>query len=334
MRIQKNNLALFFITAIGAILRIIHLWSPARMDEVVTLQMVQYPTLKIITSSLLTDFNPPLFYLAGHLAVLIGGVSAIMVRIPSLLSGILLIPMMYLIGLELEDRQFGLICAGFVAILSQAIYFSDYARSFAMVGFVFSITILAFIRILKDRDGWALFSISGLIALYIHAFAIVPLAFMILYLMATRDFPRRYLIGLIIGALPFAVMMYSIALFRPGAGYAPQPFWVWMISSAIPFELFGLAAPLVIILILYTLKRYYARYDFPLIAVPVATCLAAVGLSYFQLIYAEYVMLILPLFAILALVPVSEWIRERNLMVVYPAIIFVILQALQLAWWV
>jgi uncharacterized membrane protein len=333
MRIP-SNLTLFLVTAIGAVLRAADVWYHPlpRMDEVVTLQMVQYPALKIITTSMLTDFNPPLFYLAARAMVIIGGVSVAMARVPSIISGVLLIPMMYLIGKEIDDRQLGLLCAGFIALLSQAIYFSGYARSFAMVGVVFSATILAFIRILKGKDGWPVFAVSGLIALYIHAFAIVPLALMVLYLIHIRSARWRYLIGMFIGAIPFSLMMYVIATVRPAAGYAPQASWGWSIAGGIPLELFGLAAPLVILLILYTLKRYYARDDFPLIAVPTATCIAAVALSYFQLIYAEYVMLVLPMFAIFAVVPVAEWIKERNLNVAYPVVIFLVLQVVQLGW--
>ena len=336
MQLPKLNLPLFIITAIGAVLRLVNIgYIPLpHMDETWTLSIAQYPTLQIIVVSLLHDFNPPLYYLAAHLMVLIGGPTVLMIRIPSFIAGVLLIPVVYFIGLEVEDNQLGLICAATVAILNQLIYFADYGRAYAMVGFVFAITILAFIRILKGKEDWIMFSVSGLIALYIHAFALVPLGLMVLYLLYLRLARWKYLIGMSIGAVPFAVMMYTIAVVRPHAGYAARwDVWFWLVGVSTPLELFGLAAPLCIVLIAYTLKRYYARYDFPLIAIPLGTCLAAIGLSYFQLIYAEYVMLILPMFVVLAVVPISEWIKARNLNVVYPIVIFVVLQGLQLMWW-
>ena len=338
MRPPKFNLPLLLITAIGAVLRLVNIgYRPLPiMDEAWTLSMAQMPVVKIITTSLLTDYNPPIFYLAAHLAVLIGGASAVMVRIPSFISGVLLIPMVYLIGLEIEDKQLGLLCAGFTAILYSAVYFSDYARAFMMVSFVFAITILAFIRILKGKNEWIIFSISGLVALYVHAFAIVPLGLMVLYLIYIRNVRWRYLLGMVIGAAPFAAMMYTVWAFRQATGYIPG--WTaWAtpigLAESIPLELFGFTVPLVAVLILYTLRRYYARYDFPLIAVPVGTCLALVALSPLQLLYAHYAILIMPMFAVLALVPVSEWIRQRNINVAYPTVIFVVLSVLQLVWW-
>ena len=330
MKLTKTSAILFIITSLGAILRVFNLgFRLPDGDETFTLYVAQFPVTKIISYSLLTDNNPPLFYLVAHLATAIAGISAAVARIPSVIFGILLIPMMYLIGVELEDEHLGLLSAGFTAILYPAIYYSQYARSFAMEGFIFSIVILAFIRILKGKDAWPMFAISGLISLYIHAFAVVPLAFMILYLISIREARWRYLIGMSIGAIPFFLMMLIIGMYRHGTfGFSPA-----LVTWFIPIELFGYAYPLVIALGIWAWFRYWSRYDAPLIGIPLMTCLAVIFLAPFTPVFSRYIMLIMPMFAGIALLPVSRWIKNRNPGVFFIILVFVLLQALQLIWY-
>jgi len=306
------------LIVLGAVLRLITVWSRAPDgDEIFTLAVAQSPIGKIVSYSILTDYNPPLFYLSAHLATLTGGASIAAVRFPSVIFGVLLIPLVYLIGRELDGEDLGLISAGFITLLYPAIYYSQYARSFAMEMFAFSVVILAFIRILKDKDAWLLFTVSGLIALYIHAFAVVPLAFMVLYLIHIRQIRYNYLIGMSIAAIPFILMMYVIGLHRHYAyGFSPLK-----VAGLMPLEFFGYGSPVVLALIAWACMMYLNRYDLPLIAVPLLTCLSAILIAPFTPVFPRYALLVMPLLAVVAMVTVARWIRDGNYKVFYIALV-------------
>jgi uncharacterized membrane protein len=335
---SRPDLPLFLITVLGIALRLVNFgFEPLKdMDEAWSLAIARMPVGQIVSYSILQDFNPPMYYLAAHLAMLVGGVNILMARLPSLVAGVALIPISYLIGKEMEGRTHGLVLAGYTATFFSVIYYADYARAFAMVGAIFAVTIWAFIRILKGKGEWIVFAISGLAAIYTHSFAIVPLGFMILYLIYLRNINWRALASMIVAGIPFGIMMYQTATTRQAVGYVPM--WVsWAtpqgVAIAIPLELFGYAAPLIIGLAVWTVWKSYSRCDWPLVGIGTLTCAALVAFSPVQLVYAHYALLVMPMFAAVALVPVTRWIQERNQIALYLAVVYLAMQYTQLAAW-
>jgi uncharacterized membrane protein len=85
--------------------------------------------------------------------------------IPAIL-GILTIPLFYLVGKELLDRNVGILAAALLAFSSFHIYYSQEARAYSAMLFFVSLSILFFLNAIQKNDikNWILFGLFSAIA--------------------------------------------------------------------------------------------------------------------------------------------------------------------------
>jgi 4-amino-4-deoxy-L-arabinose transferase-like glycosyltransferase len=184
-------------------------------DEVITAMRVLPGGLTHLFHEVrISESNPPLYYLLAWAWAKAFGLGEVGLRSLSALLGVAVVPVAYLIGRELSSRRAGLVLAGFVAFNPMLIWYSQEARSYALLIFCCALSLYFFLRALgdgKERDFW-LWALSSALALGSHYFAFFLVAIEAAWLLwARRDrlralVPPLVLVGLAGGALlPLAV---------------------------------------------------------------------------------------------------------------------------------
>ena len=145
--------------------------------------------------------------LAGHL-------SPTIIRLPMLITGILSLPLVYLVGKWTSDRRLGLLAMFFLAISPWHIVLSRWALDANLLPFAF---VAAFVCLLaSSRDGKWFVAACSIFALclytYATAYAVVPV-FLTLVLLINW---RTHTVGrlpVILGLISFVVIAAPMALF-------------------------------------------------------------------------------------------------------------------------
>lgn len=143
---------IWFILAIGLILRLISLNQSLWLDEAINVLATQhYSFLGMLTEYAKGDFHPPLYFAILWVWTNIFGIGEIAVRIPSIIFGLFTIYVVYLIGQKLHSKKLGLLAALLLAINPLHIYYSQEARMYSLAALVVSINVFLFIKLLKKE---------------------------------------------------------------------------------------------------------------------------------------------------------------------------------------
>jgi 4-amino-4-deoxy-L-arabinose transferase-like glycosyltransferase len=178
----KNNYVyiLLILTAIGAFLRLYHLsFNSLWLDEGATYEIAKKSILDIWnTINLPPEYNPPLFYWIEHAMLSYGSREFILRLIPALV-GIATIPLVYLIGKEIADRNTGIIAAALMTFAPFHIYYSQEARAYTLMTFFVALALLFLLKGFKQRGSstWIFFGIASALAFWAHYYTLTPVAF-------------------------------------------------------------------------------------------------------------------------------------------------------------
>jgi uncharacterized membrane protein len=167
----------------GIIFRFYNLgYNSLWLDEAVTYDTSIKSIGEIWTTISSGDFNPPLFYWIEHFMLFFGNSEFILRFIPAVL-GVLSIPLFYLIGKELLDRNAGILAAAFLAFSSFHIYYSQEARAYSPMLFFASLSILYFLKAIKENDtkNWIFFGLFSAISFWLHFYVVVLTVSLIIY---------------------------------------------------------------------------------------------------------------------------------------------------------
>lgn len=173
------------LMALGLFLRFYHLdYNSLWLDEATTLYVSKASLLEIWQTSLSGEFHPPLFHWITHL-MLTFGQSEVILRVVPAIFGILTIPVFYLIGKEMHDRNVGVISAALLTVSYFGIFYSQEARAYSMVLFVFSLVFLFYLRALRTNvlSEWVLFGFFSAVAIWTHYYSLIGIG--VIYLHAT-----------------------------------------------------------------------------------------------------------------------------------------------------
>jgi len=156
------------------------------------------------------EATPPLYYVLAWLWTRVAGTGEVGIRSLSALIGTLAIPVAFAIGARLGGRTAGLIAAALVAFNPFLIWFSQEARSYALLVLLCAIATLQWLRAMTEGDRRAAvwWGVAGALALLTHyfaAFLLVPQAAMLLWRSAAG---RRAALGgiAIVGAVGLALV--------------------------------------------------------------------------------------------------------------------------------
>lgn len=111
------------------------------------------------------------------------GQSDLVLRLTSVLAGVLSIGAMYFVGKEKEEKT-GLICAGLTSISAFLIYYSQEVRFYSILFFFSAMALLFTIRCLKSpsRKNLIWFTVSSFLILFTHTIGFVFVFFNLLFL--------------------------------------------------------------------------------------------------------------------------------------------------------
>jgi 4-amino-4-deoxy-L-arabinose transferase-like glycosyltransferase len=214
---RDHQLALVWIIALGAALRLMYLNQPMRYDESVTyMYFVRLPWTEALSTY--TYPNNHLFHtLLAELSVAAFGPAPWALRLPALVSGILIIPATYFMTRALYGAQQALFAAAIVASSGVLILYSTNARGYGIVvlGFLLLATVAA--RLLNEsttRD-WIVFGVIAALGLWTIPVMLYPLGAVTAWLMVSLlvDGKRRELRQL--GATLAGAAVLTIALYAP-----------------------------------------------------------------------------------------------------------------------
>ena len=209
---------LLSLTILGSFLRFYNLgYNSLWLDEAVTYEtsIKSFGEIWTIISS--GDFNPPLFYWMEHVILYFGNNELILRIIPAVL-GVLSIPLLYLIGRELLDRNVGILAAALLTCSSFHIYYSQEARAYSSMLLFASLAILFFLIALKENNIriWVLFGLFSAISFWLHFYVIVLIASLILYTLIVqlpmyRENVRR-LAPVLTGVITFIILCFPLII--------------------------------------------------------------------------------------------------------------------------
>ena len=224
---------LVLLTLAGAFLRLFQLGAASLwLDEASTLTFAREPVTQIWNSLSAGEFNPPLFYWLEHAMLALGQSEAVLRVIPAIL-GILTIPVFYFIGVEILDRNTGILAAALLAFSPFQIFYSQEARAYAPMLFCYALAFLFFLRLLKSwgRRDALLFGALSALAFWTHFYAFVPILALFLFAIAlkgremARDVRTAIPLGLSVLAfslLSLPLIYYAVQLFFQRTSGAPS----------------------------------------------------------------------------------------------------------------
>ncbi len=213
-------MGIFLITLLGLILRLLFIDKPDGLwnDEYISWMIASKPLFNGFWAGVKSQCHMPLYYLYLKFFMSLFGQSDIILKLTSVLSGILSIIVMYFVGLE-KNKKTGLIAALFTAISSFLIYYSQEVRFYSLLFLFSALSLLFTIKLLKKItiQNIILLSISNLLIIFTHTIGFVYVFFNLLYLSLElfRNYKKTILkiwgIGIlvIISASPFIIKIFS-----------------------------------------------------------------------------------------------------------------------------
>ncbi|HVO55833.1 MAG TPA: glycosyltransferase family 39 protein [Solirubrobacterales bacterium] len=168
------------ITAAAAALRFASLGVQSyHHDEVVTaMRVLPGSFADMLHAVRVSESNPPLYYVLAWPWAHLFGRGEVGLRSLSALFGTLTVPVGYLIGRALSGRRTGIVLAAILAFNPMLIWYSQEARSYALLVLCAAVSMLFFLRALQTRGGrdLSLWALASAAALWSHYFAIFIVA--------------------------------------------------------------------------------------------------------------------------------------------------------------
>ena len=148
------NVQLVIITIIGLLLRLINIDKPEGLwnDEYVSWAISAKPFAAGFLAGIKSQCHMPFYYIYLKACMAWGGQSDIFLRITSVIPCVLSIIVMYFVGLQ-KDKRTALIASFFTAISSFLIYYSQEVRLYSLLFLFSSLSLLYFLRYLKNQNG-------------------------------------------------------------------------------------------------------------------------------------------------------------------------------------
>lgn len=202
--------ALGLLTALALGLRVVGMDQTLYGDEYFTYGIITRNGLRGVWHDVYhTSVTPPLHYYLAWSSVQFGGDSTVLVRLPSLIFGTALVPLVYLLARRTGGRRAGLLAAAMIALSPFAIWYSDEARAYATMMFLVALSALALLRAAEGdgRAWWVVFAVSACAAVWSHYTAVFVIAGQAAWaLWAHRDRWRPLAVAvtaIVVGYLPW-----------------------------------------------------------------------------------------------------------------------------------
>lgn len=171
---------------VGLALRLAKLADGVYADELSTLYIVRGRSLgealDIVSSD--AEVSPPLSFIASWAFAKLGSAPEL-IRLPSLIAGMLSIPLTYLVGARAVGRTAGIAAAAIVALSPFMVYFATEARGYALAIALLLASTLALLQAIRSpaRGWWVAYAVFSALAMYSHYTAAFPLLAQLLWVL-------------------------------------------------------------------------------------------------------------------------------------------------------
>ena len=145
------------------------------LDEATSITQAQMPLPDLIESLRTSDVHPPLHHLLLWVIAHTAGISELAMRMPSILAGTAMVPVLYLLCRELYDQRAATFAAALAAFAPFLVWYSQEARMYALFMLFAAIAMLGQLRALRrgrPRD-WLLWGIATILLLWTQYFGAV-----------------------------------------------------------------------------------------------------------------------------------------------------------------
>jgi 4-amino-4-deoxy-L-arabinose transferase-like glycosyltransferase len=214
--------ALAAITLAGGALRFATLGVQSYwLDEAASVNLMHKGFGAMLSGMSAGESTPPLYYILAWLWAKVFGTGEVGLRSLSAVIGTATIPVAYLLGRRVAGRAAGLIAAALVAFNPLLVWYSQEARSYALLVFLTGLTLLAVLAALERpttrRLGlWALAAVAAIATHYFAGFLVGAEAAWLLY---RTDARRR--VAIAVGAVVVAAAaLLPLALHQRSTGAA------------------------------------------------------------------------------------------------------------------
>ncbi len=236
------------LTALGAVLRFTRLGHQGFwFDEANTALLVHFSPGNMIGLIPQTESTPPLYYCVAWVWARVFGYGEAGLRSLSAVAGVLTVPVVYAAARELISRRAGLIAAALTACNPFLIWYSQEARSYALLVLLTAVALLAFAHARnhpRPRVLAAWVIASGL-ALATHYYALLAIAPQAIWLLAVHRRARSVQVAVgLVGLCGVALIPLAISQNHTGhaSWIAPIPLGA-RLGQIIPQFLIGNGAP-------------------------------------------------------------------------------------------
>ena len=215
-------LAVGAITLLAAVLRFNRIGHQGFwFDEGNTALLVHFSPGKMLGLIPQTESTPPLYYSVAWVWARLFGYGETGLRSLSAVCGVLVIPVAYGAGAKLISRRAGLIAASLSACSPLLVWYSQEARSYEMLVFLSSVSLLAFAYALENPTArrvaaWVVASALALATHYYAILAVVPEAAWLLWVHRSR---RPVQVGVGVAGL-CGLALIPLAIGQSGTGNA------------------------------------------------------------------------------------------------------------------
>jgi 4-amino-4-deoxy-L-arabinose transferase-like glycosyltransferase len=189
----RLTVTLAAIVTLGAALRFSTLGVQSyHHDEIITVaRVLPGGFIHMLRRVRESESNPPLYYVVAWTWAKAFGTGEVGLRSLSALLGTATIPVAFLAGREALDDRAGLVAAALAAVNPMLIWYSQEARSYAMLILFSALSLYFFLRALHSDGrsgllGWALASAAALCSHYFAGFAIAIEAVWLLVALSER----------------------------------------------------------------------------------------------------------------------------------------------------
>lgn len=142
----------WIILSLAFILRLILLNQSLWLDEASEAMALMGQSGSSLFSYILADYQPPLYHAIGYFFTHLLGYSEIVLRLPSLISGIFTVYFVIKIAELLGSKKIGMIAGLLAATNPLLIYYSQEGRTYAMTTFLVTASFYYFIKLLQSKN--------------------------------------------------------------------------------------------------------------------------------------------------------------------------------------
>jgi 4-amino-4-deoxy-L-arabinose transferase-like glycosyltransferase len=198
------------LTAVGFAIRLSVAYQDYFADELSSFWIVSKSDLGDVLSTVnsTAEITPPLSFVLGWVAAQ-ASLAPEVVRIPSLIAGVVTIPAVYLLGVRTVGRPAALVAAAFTALAPFMIFYSAEARGYAlMMALVLLSTLFMVMAVDSARTRWwVAYAVCSCGAVYTHYTCVFVLGAQLLWVLWAHPEARRAAIlanvGAVIAFLPW-----------------------------------------------------------------------------------------------------------------------------------